>query len=328
MRKFFSKKQKTKNNFQAGFTLVEVMVAMFIFVLIMTMVSSSFGGFLKKYAGSKRAQKATETAQFVMTTMAKTLRTSSNVSIVSDAIKTEIRLFDNSNQTCVVYRYNKAAKQMKYGSAPASDPTSCGSATITVDSDLNSPGTITGFSATGTDLDSVSDSGKITISFKIQEDAADTATSIQSTVSVRNYKKVGASDWIVDSACSGFVAVYGSDVSGTKGYKTTNTACDTPQCGSNGPQDGDKLVSDNSVDFSLYPAREECRKLGGRLPSKAELLCILSGTNQTKYGSNFTGDFYWTSEEKNLANAYQVSKLSDVASTQTKASSLYVRCVK
>ncbi|PJA87728.1 MAG: hypothetical protein CO140_02745, partial [Candidatus Moranbacteria bacterium CG_4_9_14_3_um_filter_40_7] len=60
-----------------GFTLIEMMIAIFIFSLMMIAVteifSSSFGG----YGNARNIQKDLEDAQFVMGQIAKTLRTSS-----------------------------------------------------------------------------------------------------------------------------------------------------------------------------------------------------------------------------------------------------------
>ncbi|MDP2685231.1 MAG: hypothetical protein Q8P20_09440, partial [bacterium] len=87
--------------------------------------------------------------------------------------------------------------------------------------------------------------------------------------------------WVACGATSPKV-IY-ADLTGTKAWKTSNTACDTPQCGQDGGQNGDELVSDNTVDFSLYTARNGCKAIGGRLPTLAELACIY--TNRTSYNS-------------------------------------------
>jgi len=71
-------------------------------------------------------------------------------------------------------------------------------------------------------------------------------------------------------------------------WKTTDTACNTPQCGLDGAQNGDSLVDPKlypSVDFSAYPAQNACKALGGRLPTIVELRCISS--NKASFGNNF-----------------------------------------
>lgn len=189
-----NKKNKTKNirdkkaciSTKQGFTLIEVLIAMFIFVLIMTMVSASFSGFLKNYASSKKNHKSTETAQLVMNLMTKTIRTSSNV--VINAGGAEIDLYDNFSKKCVVYAYDGAGKKMIYGSAdPAiiDDPNSCNFAGIVasgLDSVLTS-GSITRFSSFKI---TSPDAERVTILFEIQEPGQKETTSIESTVSIRN----------------------------------------------------------------------------------------------------------------------------------------------
>lgn len=124
------------------------------------------------------------------------------------------------------------------------------------------------------------------------------------------------------TGCSVTLSVAGIDISGTKQWKTTNDACISPQC-SGSPA---TLVADNAVDFSLYPARNACKAIGGRLPTRVELAtCIYP--NKTSLGNNFQSNYYWSSEEFTATLAYSVSLSNGSTSSNNKTVSYYVRCV-
>lgn len=87
-------------------------------------------------------------------------------------------------------------------------------------------------------------------------------------------------------------------------WKTSSTACDIPQCGQNGGQDGDNLVdpiANPGVDFSEYPAQNACKVIGGRLPTKSELLCMAN----YEYTFNFRYE-HWSGTEGSDAGAWIV----------------------
>ena len=134
--------------------------------------------------------------------------------------------------------------------------------------------------------------------------------------------------WMVGN-CAGIYVYYKDSSTGSQ-WKTTNTACDTPQCSQDGAQDGDNLVEDNNVDFSLYPARNLCKSIGGRLPTITELQCIYNYRDANNYGMNgaFTSNVYWSSTENSAALAYFVYFSSGTTINGSKTTNLYVRCVR
>ena len=144
-------------------------------------------------------------------------------------------------------------------------------------------------------------------------------------------KNTGGDQLTIQNTCYDASGICGNfwvlptDVSDTKMWKTTNSNCDTPQCGINGGQDGDNLVANNSVDFSLYPARDACKQLGARLPTKDELFCIYN--NKASFGNNFQANLYWSSTEYSSTKAWLVSFGNGNTYGSTKTNAGYVRCV-
>ena len=113
--------------------------------------------------------------------------------------------------------------------------------------------------------------------------------------------------------------VYGAD-SGTLMWKTSDTACVGPQC------IGGSLVTDNGVDFSEYPARNDCKSKGGWLPTIAELGCIYNNNDMLGLPS---GNNYWSSEEQNNPFARSVQFSSGATQTYKKTNSVpHTYCVK
>lgn len=109
-------------------------------------------------------------------------------------------------------------------------------------------------------------------------------------------------------------------------WKTTDTACDKPQCGTDGGANGDNLVVDNTVNFGVYSARDACKSAGGRLPTKDELLCIYA--NRTSFGNNFGSSVYWSSTEDSTAYAWYVLFSNGNTDIVDKSFAYSVRCVR
>ena len=122
-----------------------------------------------------------------------------------------------------------------------------------------------------------------------------------------------------------YIVVAKTDIATTQQWKNENTACDQPQCGIDGGQNGDELTADNTVNFANYPARQVCKALGGRLPTKTELSCIY--TNKASFGDNFGTGNYWSGTEPNAAYAWYVRFSGGAVSHYSKTHSSSVRCV-
>jgi len=108
----------------------------------------------------------------------------------------------------------------------------------------------------------------------------------------------------------------------TNQWKISDTACDRPQCGIDGAQD-DFATSSNLVDFTLYPARQACKNIGGRLPNPTEGACLY--TNRVSY--NGLSNAFWTSNEKTLTGAYFLYSTGG-GGTSNKTSPMSAKCIK
>ncbi|MBU2028496.1 prepilin-type N-terminal cleavage/methylation domain-containing protein [Patescibacteria group bacterium] len=95
---------------QKGFTFIELMIAVFIFALMMITITEIFSSSISGYQKAKITQKNLEDAQFIMNQMAKTLRTSSVISNSTSSIK----VYDYSTGKC--YNYKFEGNTVKVGS--------------------------------------------------------------------------------------------------------------------------------------------------------------------------------------------------------------------
>ena len=147
---------------------------------------------------------------------------------------------------------------------------------------------------------------------------------------------VGAGIWFCNNStiCTNdlgdgdYILVAQDDLETTMQWKTAQTACDQPECGINGGNNGDSLVADNTVDFSThgYTARDACKDIGGRLPTKDELDCIYD--HKATFGNNFAGNYYWSSTEYSAEKAWGQYFATGSQNGRNKTDSYYVRCVR
>jgi hypothetical protein len=128
--------------------------------------------------------------------------------------------------------------------------------------------------------------------------------------------------------------VYYSDDGTQRRYKTTDTANASPQ------SSGGSLVSPQAypaVDFSLYPAQNNCKAIGGRTPTQNELIGMYNAT--TSYGAGFYHDAfgafgivggYRTNEQNSNDTTQAVNRNMDINSraVSAKTNSNPIRCVK
>lgn len=175
-----------------GFTLVEILVALFIFVILMVGVSQIFGAAFFGYRNTRAVQKDLENAQFTLNSMVKMLRTSTVVSPAASNTN-RVRFYDYSQGLCIEYWIDGGNKTLSVISASTSDSDQCKLANFPAGSFApltsgNVSGTFVLTPSDGTSSPKVV--GKVTVSLQIQE-AQTHAARIQSSVSLRDYGNVG-----------------------------------------------------------------------------------------------------------------------------------------
>lgn len=171
---------------RAGFTLIEVIVATFIFVLVIAGVSQIFVQAFSGYRNGKIAQANLEAAQFAMNTIAKELRTSS---IAKSGAKF-VQFFDYSQTTCFRYQVNVASNILEVASDnKITSLADCVSKDFTLYSPVAS-GIVAGSFYVIPSSETDPKVGRVTLSLQVGTAVAHPAD-IQTTVSLRDYALVG-----------------------------------------------------------------------------------------------------------------------------------------
>lgn len=178
-------------------------------------------------------------------------------------------------------------------------------------------------------IDSFTDSSKVDDTWNIEVDtsAGEVKLETRSCDDGDWFCGTGYDDVCVNTLGDGdYIVVARTDIETSQMWKTANTACDQPECGQDDGQDGDELVADNTVNFAEYPARQACKAIGGRLPTKTELSCIYS--NRASFGDNFGTSYYWSATESSATNAWRFSFSAGSAGSTNKTITSSVRCVQ
>lgn len=166
-----------------GFSLVETLVAMFIFTLVIGATAQIFTKAFVGYREQKRLQSDIESAQFVLNTLAKELRTAS----IANSTSASVEFIDYSQSTCFVYAVSSNTLTVKQKS-PATTTADCsgyGTAVTIVDNISNGY-----FSVTKSEGSSNPVVGKVTISLSVSSSGT-TTTNLQTSVSLRDYQVSG-----------------------------------------------------------------------------------------------------------------------------------------
>jgi prepilin-type N-terminal cleavage/methylation domain-containing protein len=183
-----------------GFSFLEIMISIFIFSLMMTTISVTFASLFENYRNSRAIQMNLENAQFIMNTMAKSLRTSSVISNTASSIK----FYNYSDSNCFSYKFEDNSLQVASVSIDnISYPTveerkaQCSSALLTYSNILTNVNDAN-FSVIQSSEGIPNVMGKVTVSIDVcansgsecSESVHDRAR-IQSSVSLRDYSSVG-----------------------------------------------------------------------------------------------------------------------------------------
>lgn len=193
-----------------GFSLLEVIVATFVFSIVIVSSTIIFGSSIKGYRNVRVIQKDLENAQSAMNIMAKTLRTSSVYQCSSDGLFwgadcssvipiKAIRIFDYSQSKCVMYKFRSSdnvLEEIKFSVAEGDEPdVDCMTDSNykgTTASDLVATGNVTGrFDVIQSSIGQV---GKVTISMEVAPNPSASEKDkvrIQTSVSLRDYDEAG-----------------------------------------------------------------------------------------------------------------------------------------
>lgn len=103
-----------------GFTLLELLIAVFIFSLIMVTSTSFFSRSIKTYKSVRSTQRNLEDAQFALSSMAKTIRTSTIIDPVSAQTAASLIVYDYSRtvDACIQYSFSSNRIQSRSADVP------------------------------------------------------------------------------------------------------------------------------------------------------------------------------------------------------------------
>lgn len=187
-----NKKNKFCFSKKRGFSLLEMLIAIFIFTLIMVASSTFFARSIQTYKNVRATQRDLENAQYVMNLMAKTLRTSSIIASGSSPLYIDI--YDYSQSKCIRYSFsNNAIKTNSIGAADKKDCTFSNTGFTDLSNFYvnNAYFSVTPSSKTATGAPILL--GKVTISLEICPSATSCSDKarIQTSVSLRDYGTAG-----------------------------------------------------------------------------------------------------------------------------------------
>ncbi len=189
--------QPFSNTSDRGFTLIEVLVSVFVFLIVMTAVTNTFTNGFSSYKNTKIAQKNLEDAQFALNLMAKELRTSTVVSPGSTLPQPVITFYDYSQLLCVRYRID-AFRNLQRGSiSVAASDIASDCTTAIADSSFGMKNMNAGninygrFLITPSVTGATPRFGKVTVTLDINQNGTTQHAYIQTTVSLRDYGFVG-----------------------------------------------------------------------------------------------------------------------------------------
>jgi prepilin-type N-terminal cleavage/methylation domain-containing protein len=172
-----------------GFTLVEALVAIFIFTIIMAATSQIFATAFVGYRNTRSIARDIDNAQYSLNIIAKELRTSSVVDPASGSLvsRTDIKFYDHSQDKCFRYRIN--ANHLEVASGAAADSAACLGMTLNTFTTI-STGVITGSFQVTPSTSSPPRVGRVTLYLDISEGSSHHAR-IQTSVSLRDFATVG-----------------------------------------------------------------------------------------------------------------------------------------
>jgi len=177
-----------KNVRKNGFTLIEIIVAMFIFVLVISGSTVVFANVFRSYGDAKDIQENMENAQYAMNLMGKTFRTSSVASGDGEGLD-DIVVFDYSQEKCIRYYFDSSSNNLMKAEIETEEFSSCDGTTPSGGVAMTSGDVSGSFNVESSEEDTAV--GKITISMTISK--GKNTVNLQTTTSLRDYVVSGIS---------------------------------------------------------------------------------------------------------------------------------------
>lgn len=174
-----------------GFTLIEVMIALFVFLIITLAMAQTFTQSFSGYKHAKALQRDLENAQFALNLIAKELRTST----VTSFSASHVVFYDYSQSICFDYEFSSnqlfvAKKVIGTLTDPFTDCAGGFSAPVPIVKTQSPAGTVTGDFAVTPSTQTPQSVGRVAVSLEISEGPNHTAH-IQTTASLRDYGYIG-----------------------------------------------------------------------------------------------------------------------------------------
>jgi prepilin-type N-terminal cleavage/methylation domain-containing protein len=170
-----------------GYSLTEVIIAMFIFSIVMVAVSAVFTKGFSAHRYAKNLQRDVENMQYLMGILSKELRTGTIVSSDRPESTDSVQFFDHSQDLCIGYRISAGSLQV--AREASSGPSFCKGISLSGYTAVSTGGVTGRFHVVPSDS-SPRTVGKVTFVFRIQEDVHSVV--IQSTVSLRDFGSEGS----------------------------------------------------------------------------------------------------------------------------------------
>lgn len=192
--KFIEKSKKTHFSGKHGFTLIEVVVAIGIFVIIASASSAAFTAMFGAYKGARNLNENLKNSQHAMNLINKTLRTSTVISPSTDGESSTVTVYDFSQGECFKYDFTGTSLYESRGAVVMSSGNytcpSLGSMTKMTSGEVE--GVFNVIRSVGSEDSSgpVSEKvGRITTAMKISNGGGSykKTVNLQSTVSLRDY---------------------------------------------------------------------------------------------------------------------------------------------
>lgn len=179
---------------------MEVLIALFIFSIVISGVTTYFARIVSANQNVKRLQQNLEDTRFVMNRMAKVLRTSVIISPTANASQNSLRVYDYSQKRCLIYVFNPGVGLIERisSSSPASgveEKAWCAAQGNFSENWLISisDASLSGFFSIVPSVFDPSNrssnyAGRVSMQVTIRRN--NTSSTVQSTVSLRNFKEV------------------------------------------------------------------------------------------------------------------------------------------